>query len=87
MTRTIDLRDDALLVRYSGFSALLRLTSELRIPYDTIRSVSVGYAGSPGAFTPRIGLNAWPLGARRGMFWIGAERPRVQPDARREGAR
>jgi hypothetical protein len=74
MARTIELDADELVLRYSGLGALLRVTSEVRLPYDSIVAVSVGIDRLPHPFTMRVGLNGWPTDLRRGQFWIGGRR-------------
>jgi hypothetical protein len=75
VARTIDLEDDAVVIRYSGLSAPTRLTREIRIPYEQIRSVSVGLDDVPSAFAFRIGLSTAPFGStRKGQFWWAGRR-------------
>ena len=75
MSRTIELEPDALVLRYSGVSALARLTNELRIPYDQIRSMSVGLDEVPSALGFRVGVSTAPFGStRQGQFWWAGKR-------------
>jgi hypothetical protein len=69
MSRRIDLHEDALVVDYSGLAALATLTGIVRVPYPTIRFVSVGLTDPPGALAWRIGLSTPPFGTtQRGRF-------------------
>ena len=69
MSRRIDLHEDALVVDYSGLAALATLTGIVRVPYTTIRFVSVGLTDPPGALAWRIGLSTPPFGTtQRGRF-------------------
>ena len=75
MARTIELEPDALVLGYSGVSAPARLTSEERIPYEQIRSVSVGLDEVPSAFAFRVGVSTAPFGTtRKGQFWWAGKR-------------
>ena len=75
MARTIDLRDDELVVRYDGLAAATVLTRELRVPYSQIENVDVGLYDLPGPLTFRVGTSTAPFGdTRRGTFWRGRER-------------
>jgi hypothetical protein len=75
MSRTIELEPDAVVLGYSGVSALTRLTNEVRIPYTAISSVSVGLEEVPSALAFRIGLSTAPFGGtRRGQFWWAGKR-------------
>lgn len=70
MSRTIDLGDNELIIRYSGLSEAAVLRRELRIPYDAIRSVETRVDALPGTFCLRAGVSTAPLGdTRRGTFW------------------
>lgn len=69
MGRRLDLRDDALVVSYTGLDAAATLTATVRVPYDSIRLVSVGLADPPGALAFRIGTATPPFGTtQRGRF-------------------
>ena len=69
MSRRIDLHEDALVIDYSGLAALATLTGMVRVPYTTIRFVSVGLSDPPGALAWRIGLSTPPFGTtKRGRF-------------------
>ena len=69
MSRRIDLREDALVIDYSGLSALVTLTGMVRVPYSSIRFVSVGLTDPPGALAWKIGLSTPPFGTtQRGRF-------------------
>jgi hypothetical protein len=75
MARTIELEPGALVLGYSGVSAPARLTSEERIPYEQIRSVSVGLDEVPSAFAFRVGVSTAPFGTtRKGQFWWAGKR-------------
>jgi hypothetical protein len=75
MARTIELEPNALVLRYSGASALTRLLGELRVPYEDIRSVRVGLDEVPSALAFRIGFSTAPLGStRQGQFWWAGKR-------------
>ena len=75
MARTIELEPDTLVLRYSGVSALARLTSEERIPYEQIRSVSVGLDEVPSALAFRVGTSTAPFAdTRKGQFWWAGKR-------------
>jgi hypothetical protein len=65
MSRRLDLLDDTLLVRYSGFDAAVILRRTVRVPYAAIRGVSVGLTDAPGAFAWKIGLSTPPFGTRQ----------------------
>jgi hypothetical protein len=67
--RRIDLLDDALLLRYSGISAVAGLRRVVRVPYSNIRRIGVGLSDPPGALTWRVGLSTPPFGTtQRGRF-------------------
>jgi hypothetical protein len=77
MARRIEDRPDELVVGYSDVSALTRLTGEVRIPYDAIRSVTVGLDENevPSALSFRLGLSTAPFGrTRQGQFWWAGRR-------------
>jgi hypothetical protein len=61
-------------LRYSGWEALLRVTSEVRVPYEAIVALTVGVDDLPHPFAMRVGLNAWPTDIRRGQFWLRGKR-------------
>ena len=69
MGRRIDLREDALVVSYTGLAAVATLTGTVRVPYTSIRFVSIGLTDPPGAFAWKIGLSTPPFGTtQRGRF-------------------
>jgi hypothetical protein len=69
MSRRIDLLEDALVIGYSGLSAAATLTREVRVPYVSIRFVSIGLTDPPPALAWRIGLSTPPFGTtQRGRF-------------------
>lgn len=75
MARTIDLRDDELVIRYDGLAAAAGLTREIRVPYRSIEAVSVGLYELPGPLAFRVGMTTAPFGdTRRGTFWMGRAR-------------
>ena len=75
MARTIELEPDALVLRYSGISALARLASEVPVPYEQIRHASVGLDEVPSAWAFRVGVSTAPFGSRRqGQFWWAGKR-------------
>ena len=75
MARSIDFRDNELVVRYDGLAAAATLARELRIPYSHIENVSVGLYELPGPFAFRVGTSTAPFGdTRRGTFWRGRDR-------------
>jgi hypothetical protein len=75
VARTIELEPDAVVLGYSGASALARLKNEVRIPYAAIGSVSVGLDEVPSALAFRIGVSTAPFGSRRkGQFWWAGKR-------------
>jgi hypothetical protein len=75
VARTIELEPDDVVVSYSGVSAPARLTRELRIPYEAIRSVSVGLDEVPSALAFRVGVSTAPFGStRKGQFWWAGKR-------------
>jgi hypothetical protein len=69
MSRRIDLLEDALLIRYSGLDAAATFTGQVRVPYTSIRFVSVGLSDPPPALAWRLGLSTPPFGTtQRGRF-------------------
>jgi hypothetical protein len=75
MSRRIEVAGDALLVRYGGLDAALTLVRELRIPYGSIESLSIGAEEIPSPLTlRRIGLADPITGTRRGRFWAGGKK-------------
>ena len=69
MSRRIDFEDDALAIRFDGVDALLRLAREVRVPYASIRTVSVGLVDPPRALALKAGLSTPPFGTtQRGRF-------------------
>ena len=69
MSRRIDFEDDALAIRYGGLDVAATLAREVRIPYRTIRSVSVGLTDPPSLLAGRVGLSTPPFGiTQRGRF-------------------
>jgi hypothetical protein len=75
VARRIELTPEAVVLRYSGVSSLLRLQHELRVPYAAIRSVTVGLDEVPSAFAFRLGLSTAPFGStRQGRFWWAGKR-------------
>ncbi len=69
MSRRIDFEDDALVIRFDGLAALTTLTRELRVPYTSIGSVSIGLTDPPGLLAVKIGLSTPPFGkTQRGRF-------------------
>jgi hypothetical protein len=69
MSRRIDFEDDALVIRFSGLDALVPLVRELRVPYASIRSVSIGLTDPPPAYAIKVGLSTPPFGTtQRGRF-------------------
>lgn len=75
MARRIELGADALTIRYTGATALLVSTTEVRIPFSTIRAVRVGLDSVPAWYTFRVGLSTGPFtDHRRGRFWTGGKR-------------
>ena len=75
MGRSIRLEPDAVVLGYSGLAAVTRLRGEVRVPYEQIRSVSVGLDEVPSALAFRVGLSTAPFGAKRkGQFWWAGKR-------------
>ncbi len=71
-SRTVDLGDDAVVVRLTGRVALAALRRELRIPYAAIRDVSAEPAELPPAWAIRIGTAVPFTDVRHGLFrWQG----------------
>ena len=69
MSRRIDLLDDELVVGYTSLDLVTLLTREVRVPYASIRGVSVGLTDPPGALALKVGLSTPPLGTtQRGRF-------------------
>ena len=69
MGRRIELKDDALLIRYAGLDRVWILTGEVRVPYSTIASVSIGLKDPPWWLHFRIGYSTPPFGTtQRGRF-------------------
>ena len=69
MSRRIDFDDDALVLRFDGLDALLRLAREVRVPYTSIRAVSLGLVDPPRALALKAGLSTPPFGTtQRGRF-------------------
>jgi hypothetical protein len=70
MARLIEFEQDDLVVRYMGVSALTLLTGEVRVPFRSIRSVTVGVDDLPKAWVPSVGINYAPFrDTRRGIFF------------------
>jgi hypothetical protein len=75
VARTIELTPEEVVLGYSGLSALVRLTNEVRIPYGAVRSATVGLDEVPGALAFRMGLSTAPFGTtREGQFWWAGKR-------------
>jgi hypothetical protein len=75
MARTIALEPDAVVLGYSGLSALTRLRGEVRVLYEQIRSASVGLEEVPSLLAFRVGLSTAPFGdSRKGQFWWAGKR-------------
>jgi len=53
--RRIDFDDDALVIRYGTLDAILRTVGEVRVPYQSIGSISIGLHDPPRALAFRIG--------------------------------
>jgi hypothetical protein len=69
MGRRIDFEEDALVVRFDGLDALVRVTREVRVPYTAVGSTSVGLADPPGALALKLGLSTPPFGqTQQGRF-------------------
>ena len=69
MSRRIDFEPDELVVRYAGLDRIATATGEVRVPYESIASVSIGLADPPGALAFRLGLSTPPFGTtQRGRF-------------------
>jgi hypothetical protein len=75
MGRTIRLEPEDVVLGYSGLAALARAHGEVRVPYQQIRSVSVGLDEVPSTLAFRVGLSTAPFGAtRKGQFWWAGKR-------------
>ena len=48
MARTVQVTDDAVVVRFTGWTAIAALQREVRVPLRAIRSVSTGRYGATG---------------------------------------
>jgi hypothetical protein len=67
--RRIDFDDDALVIRYGTLDAILRTVGEVRVPYASIGSISIGLHDPPRALAFRIGYSTPPFGTtQRGRF-------------------
>lgn len=73
MSRTIELTDRGVDVRYEGLAAVLAVKRRLEIRWEEIRSVTVG-ATRPHALAWRVGLSDPIGGWRRGRFWTGGRK-------------
>jgi len=70
--RSVELAEDGVRVRLSGWVALAGLRRELLIPYTAIREVSAGPAELPPAWALRIGTALPFTDVRHGLFrWGG----------------
>jgi hypothetical protein len=75
VARTIRLEPEGVVLGYSGLAALTRARGEVRVPYEQIRSVSIGLDEVPSALALRVGLSTAPFGAtRKGQFWWAGKR-------------
>jgi hypothetical protein len=75
VARRIELLDDELHLHFSGLSMLATAARDVHVPYDAIRSVSIGMPELPGALAIKMGTNTAPFGdTRRGTFWSGGRR-------------
>jgi len=73
--RSIRLEPDDVVLGYAGLAAVARARGEVRVPYEQIRSVSVGLDEVPSTLAFRIGLSTAPFGAtRKGQFWWAGKR-------------
>jgi hypothetical protein len=75
VARTIRLEPEAVVLGYSGLSAFTRVKGEIRVPYEQIRSASVGLEEVPSTLAFRVGLSTAPFGgSRKGQFWWAGKR-------------
>jgi hypothetical protein len=69
VSRRIDLEQDALVIRYAGLARAATMVAEVRVPYESIASISIGLHDAPGALALRLGLSTPPFGmTQRGRF-------------------
>jgi hypothetical protein len=75
VSRSVEILDGAVRVRYSGLDRGVAGLSELVVPFEEIRSVAVGLADAPSPWTLlRLGLSDPFTARRRGRFWRGGRR-------------
>jgi hypothetical protein len=70
MARVIEFEEDDLVIRYMGVSALTLLHGEVRVPFRSIRSVTVGLDDLPKPWVACVGVSYAPFrDTRRGIFF------------------